>query len=191
MAVDLSTLDFLVVPGRENAPAEHWQSHWLGALPNSNRVLQEDWNRPDVAAWTGRLDAAVASAPRRVVLIGHSVAVATILRWAAVAAPERVAKVAAAFLAAPTNVDDPDPSFDIVRSFAPMPLGKLPFLRWSRRAGTIRASPSRRRGRLPMPGGRISPMSASSAISAAPPGSACGRRGCCCLAGCSLGSDYL
>lgn len=127
MAVDLSTLDFLVIPGRENAPAEHWQSHWLGALPNSSRVLQEDWSRPDVAAWTTRLDAAVASAPRRVVLIGHSVAVATILRWAAAAGPERVAKVAAAFLAAPTNVDDPDPSFDIVRSFAPMPLDKLPF----------------------------------------------------------------
>lgn len=127
MAVDLSTLDFLVVPGRENAPAEHWQSHWLGALPNSSRVLQADWGSPDVAAWTGQLDAAVAIAPRRVVLIGHSVAVATIIRWTAAAAPERLAKVAAAFLAAPTNVDDPDPSFDIVRSFAPMPLGKLPF----------------------------------------------------------------
>jgi predicted alpha/beta hydrolase family esterase len=127
MAVDLSTIDFLVVPGRENAPAEHWQSHWLGALPNSSRVLQADWNRPDVAAWTGQLDAAVASAPRRVVLIGHSVAVATIVRWTAAAAPDRVAKVAAAFLAAPTNVDDPDPSFDVVRSFAPMPLGRLPF----------------------------------------------------------------
>ena len=35
-------------------------------------------------------------------------------------------KVAAAFLAAPTNVDDPDPAFDVVRGFGPMPMGRLP-----------------------------------------------------------------
>lgn len=127
MAVDLSTLDLIIVPGRENAPAEHWQSHWLGAFPNSTRVLQDDWARPGRLAWTGRLDAAIAAAPRRAVLVGHSVGVATILRWADAAPPERIARVAAAFLAAPTNVDDPDPSFDVVRDFAPMPRGKLPF----------------------------------------------------------------
>lgn len=127
MAVDLTALDFLVVPGRDNAPPEHWQSHWLAALPNSSRVLQADWSRPDAPAWTRQLDAAVSSAPRRVVLVGHSAGVATIIRWTTDAPAERQAKVAAAFLAAPTNVDDPDPSFDLLRSFAPMPLRPLPF----------------------------------------------------------------
>lgn len=127
MAVDLASLDFLVVPGRENAPAEHWQSHWLGAFPNSSRVLQDNWSRPEVGAWTSRLDAAVGGAPRRVVLIGHSVAVATIIRWAAAHRELASTRVAAAFLAAPTNVDDPDPSFDAVRNFGPMPLERLPF----------------------------------------------------------------
>lgn len=52
---------------------------------------------------------------------------ATIVRWAA-AFPERAASsVAAAFLVAPTNVDDPDASFDLVRNFGPMPLDLLPF----------------------------------------------------------------
>ncbi|MDQ0348176.1 RBBP9/YdeN family alpha/beta hydrolase [Ancylobacter vacuolatus] len=126
MAVDFSSFDFLVIPGRENAPAEHWQSHWLGAFPNSSRLIQSDWSRPEVGAWTARLDAAVVSSPRRVVLVAHSVGVATVLRWTA-AQPERArAKVAAAFLAAPTNVDDPDPSFDLVRNFGPMPLSPLP-----------------------------------------------------------------
>lgn len=127
MAVDLSALDFLIVPGRDNAPAEHWQSHWLRALPNSSRVLQADWSRPDVSAWTTQLDMAVTGAPRRAVLVGHSAGVATIIRWVAGAAPEQIARVAGAFLAAPTNVDDPDPSFDLVRTFAPMPLAPLPF----------------------------------------------------------------
>lgn len=127
MSVDFSSFDFLVVPGRENAPAVHWQSHWLGAFANSSRLIQLDWSRPEVGAWTSRLDAAVAAAPRRVVLIGHSVGVATILRWTQQASQPQVAKVAGAFLAAPTNVEDPDPSFDVVRSFAPMPLSRLPY----------------------------------------------------------------
>jgi len=127
MAVDLASFDFLIVPGRENAPAEHWQSHWLGAFPNSTRVLQESWSRPQVRDWTARIDTAVRDAPRRVVLIGHSVGVAAIVRWAAANRDLAAAKVAAAFLAAPTNVDDPDPSFDLVRNFGPMPLAPLPF----------------------------------------------------------------
>ncbi|WP_029352830.1 alpha/beta hydrolase [Bosea sp. 117] len=127
MAVDLSSFDFLVVPGRENSPPDHWQSHWLGAFPNSTRLIQANWSRPDAQAWIARLGAAVESAPRRVVLVGHSVGVATIVRWSAGAPPELTRKVAAAFLAAPTNVDDPDPSFALVRSFAPMPLRALPF----------------------------------------------------------------
>lgn len=127
MSVDFSSFDFLVVPGRENAPTAHWQSHWLGAFANSTRLIQEDWSRPEVGAWTSRLDAAVRLAPRRVVLIGHSVGVATILRWTQQTTPEQVERVAAAFLAAPTNVEDPDPSFDLVRNFAPMPMARLPY----------------------------------------------------------------
>lgn len=127
MTTDLRDIDLLIVPGRENAPAAHWQSHWLGALPNSTRVLQADWSRPEVGAWTRSLDAAIAGAPRRVILVGHSVGVATIVRWTASADPYALRKVAGAFLAAPTNVDDPDPSFDQVRNFGPMPLVRLPF----------------------------------------------------------------
>lgn len=127
MSVDFSSFDFLVVPGRENAPAEHWQSHWLGAFPNSSRLMQEDWSRPELRAWTWRLNAAVEAAPRRVVLVAHSVGVATVVRWAQSRPGLARNKVAAAFLAAPTNVDDPDPSFDLVRNFGPMPLAPLPF----------------------------------------------------------------
>lgn len=127
MAADPSNLDFLFLPGRDNSPPAHWQSHWLAAFPNSSRVLQADWSRPDATAWIARVDAAVMAAPRKVVLIGHSAGVATAVRWAAQADARRLAKIGGAFLAAPTNVDDPDPSFDLVRTFAPMPLGPLPF----------------------------------------------------------------
>ena len=119
--------DFLVLPGRNNSGADHWLSHWCRAFPNSSRVLQADWHQPDPQAWIGRLDAAVQAAPRRVVLLAHSLAVATTVKWAVAAASAQTGKVAGAFLVAPTNVEDPDPSFDLVRPFAPMPLQRLPF----------------------------------------------------------------
>jgi uncharacterized protein len=127
MVHPVDATDFLLLPGRGNSNTDHWMSHWAGALPNSSRVLQADWDRPSPVDWIARLDAAIASAPRRVVLIGHSLAVATAVKWAADAAPDRLAKVAAALLVSPTDVENTDPSFDLVRPFAPMPRKPLPF----------------------------------------------------------------
>lgn len=119
--------DFLAVPGRGNSKADHWMSHWCRAFPNSSRVLQADWEKPEPKAWIAQLDAAVSIAPRRVVLLAHSLAVATTVKWAAGASEAQLSKVAAAFLVAASNVEDPDPSFDLIRPFAPMPLKRLPF----------------------------------------------------------------
>lgn len=119
--------DFLALPGRGNSGPDHWMSHWCAAFPNSSRVLQANWDKPDPADWIARLDAAVAAAPRRVVLLAHSLAVATVVKWADQASDGQRSKVLAAFLVAATNVDNPDPSFDIVRPFAPMPMKRLPF----------------------------------------------------------------
>ncbi|MEP9389380.1 alpha/beta hydrolase [Mesorhizobium sp. KR9-304] len=119
--------DFLAVPGRGNSMPDHWMSHWCRAFPNSSRVLQADWNRPEPKAWIAQLDAAVAIAPRRVVVLAHSLAVAATVKWAAEAREDRLTKVLGAFLVAASNVDDPDPSFDLIRPFAPMPMNRLPF----------------------------------------------------------------
>ncbi|MFZ1775527.1 MAG: alpha/beta hydrolase [Rhizobiaceae bacterium] len=119
--------DFLMVPGRGNSGPDHWMSHWCRTFQNSSRLLQKEWERPQPADWIGSLDAAVSAAPRRLVLLGHSLAVATIVQWAKEASPAQTAKIAAAFLVAPTDVGNADPSFELVRPFAPMPLSKLPF----------------------------------------------------------------
>ena len=119
--------DFLALPGRGNSGPQHWMSHWCGVFPNSSRVLQQNWDRPDPADWIARVDAAVVGAPRKVVLLAHSLSVATAVKWATQADEANRHKVAAAFLVAATNVEDPDPSFDLVRPFAPMPLAPLPF----------------------------------------------------------------
>lgn len=122
-----AAFDFLALPGRGNSNADHWMSHWCCALPNSSRVLQKDWHKPDPADWIGRLHTAIDAAPRSIVILAHSLAVATTVKWAAGASAAQHRKVAAAFLVSATNVEDPDPSFDSVRPFAPMPMTKLPF----------------------------------------------------------------
>ncbi|MFZ1106903.1 MAG: alpha/beta hydrolase [Rhodomicrobium sp.] len=127
MTLALSGFDFLVLPGRNNSTASHWQSLWLGLLPNSSRVLQADWERPDPQDWLRRVDAAVTSAPRKTVLIAHSLSTIAAVKWAGAASRENRAKVAAVFLAAPTDVENLDPSFDFVRQFAPIPQSPLPF----------------------------------------------------------------
>ncbi|KQZ13136.1 alpha/beta hydrolase [Mesorhizobium sp. Root554] len=127
MVPEAGDFDFLALPGRGNSGPDHWMSHWCRAFPNSSRVLQAEWDRPDPRHWIARVDAAIAAAPRRVVILAHSLSVATTVKWAAEADEDRVDKVAAAFLVAPTNIEDPDPSFDLVRPFAPMPLAPLPF----------------------------------------------------------------
>ena len=119
--------DFLALPGRGNSGPDHWISHWCQAFPNSSRVLQAEWDKPEPRDWIARVDTAVTSAPRKVVLLAHSLAVATTVKWAVEASREQLEKVAGALLVAPTHVADPDPSFDLVRPFAPMPLKPLPF----------------------------------------------------------------
>lgn len=127
MPVAFTTFDFLFVPGRGNSLGGHWQTHWLGLFPNAARVLQASWDTPDPIDWVRRVDEAVGAAPRKVVLIAHSLSTAVVVKWADQAAPEKRSKVAAAFLAATTDVGNPDPSFDAVRPFAPVPMAPLPF----------------------------------------------------------------
>ena len=127
MALALSGFDFLILPGRNNSSASHWQSHWLQLFPNSSRILQAGWETPDHKDWLRRLDDAVASAPRKAVLIAHSLSTIAAVKWAGAASAEKRAKVAAVFLASPTDEENADPSFDAVRPFAPIPQKPLPF----------------------------------------------------------------
>ena len=46
-----SEADILIIPGFRGSDPEHWQSRWEAKLPSARRVLQEDWERPKLAAW--------------------------------------------------------------------------------------------------------------------------------------------
>ena len=115
--------DFLILPGLGNSGVDHWQSYWCLAFRNATRVLQDDWDAPDLTKWLERLDATVAGGTRPAILIGHSLSCSLAAHWAARNVPGRVA---AAFLVAPSDVESPAHTPDSIRNFAPMPRAKFP-----------------------------------------------------------------
>ena len=75
--------DFLILPGLGNSGVDHWQSYWSLAFRNASRVLQDEWDNPQLGPWLSRLDAAIAGGTRPAVLICHSLSCSLAAHWAA------------------------------------------------------------------------------------------------------------
>ncbi len=45
------SIRYLIVPGWQGSPEDHWQTHWQNSLPNSARVEQADWLTPRREDW--------------------------------------------------------------------------------------------------------------------------------------------
>lgn len=119
-------IHYLILPGWQGSPHDHWQSHWQRCLPDTSRVEQEDWLQPQRAAWVARLEQHIASAPAPIVLIAHSLGCVTLAHWAAQATPALLARVRGALLVAPADVERPGcPA--VLQNFAPLPQRPLPF----------------------------------------------------------------
>lgn len=117
---------YLIVPGWQGSPDSHWQSHWQRTLPNSTRVEQADWLAPQRSDWVAELERSVASDPRPVVLIAHSLGCITVAHWAARAPRELLQRVRGALLVAPADVERSNCP-EALRNFAPIPRRPLPF----------------------------------------------------------------
>lgn len=120
----MSEPSVLILPGLTNSGPEHWQSHWERENPSYRRVQQRDWDRPECAEWVATLVRAIDASASPVVLVAHSLACALV---AHVARTRAAAKVQAALLVAPSDVDSPARTPPEVRSFSPLPLAPLSF----------------------------------------------------------------
>ncbi len=91
----------LVVPGLHNSGPRHWQSRWQRLHPDFERVEQDDWERPQLAAWSARLDQIRARDARPILLVAHSFGCLTAVHSLA----REPANVAGALLVAPADPD--------------------------------------------------------------------------------------
>ncbi|WP_342246265.1 RBBP9/YdeN family alpha/beta hydrolase [Pseudomonas sp. OTU5201] len=117
---------YLILPGWQGSPDEHWQSHWQRSLPNASRVEQADWNNPDRASWVAALERAIDAERTPAILIAHSLGCVTVAHWAAQSDPDVLRRVRGALLVAPADVQRPGCP-DALKGFAPIPRDLLPF----------------------------------------------------------------
>jgi predicted alpha/beta hydrolase family esterase len=62
----------LIVPGLHGSGCAHWQTWWQAAVPGVQRVEQDDWEAPDLDAWSDRLLQMVTRQNAPVWLVAHS-----------------------------------------------------------------------------------------------------------------------
>lgn len=115
--------DILIVPGYTNSGPDHWQSRWEKRLSSARRVEQAEWSKPVREDWTKTLAKAANAAEKPIVVIAHSLGVATFIQ----ALPEIRRPIAGAFLVAPPEVDNPSIRPKHLMTFGPYPRDPLPF----------------------------------------------------------------
>ncbi|MBD8495996.1 alpha/beta hydrolase [Pseudomonas syringae] len=120
------SIRYLIVPGWQGSPDDHWQTHWQNSLPNSVRVEQADWLKPRLEDWVGELQRTIAAHSSPVILIAHSLGCITVAHWAQLAPLASLRQVHGALLVAPADVERPNCP-PALRNFAPIPTRLLPF----------------------------------------------------------------
>jgi predicted alpha/beta hydrolase family esterase len=116
------TTNVLILPGLDDSGPRHWQTRWEKANPAYRRVVQMDWELPLCGEWVITLDAAVAAAGPDTVLVAHSIACLTVVKWAATT--PRLLR--GALLVAPPDPGGPEFPMEAA-GFRHLPRSKLPF----------------------------------------------------------------
>jgi predicted alpha/beta hydrolase family esterase len=119
----MSPRNVLILPGLHNSGPHHWQSIWE-AKDGFTRVEQHSWTHPKRGDWIARLEDVLLSCDEPAVLVAHSLGCIHVAAWAAHS--KNTARVKAALLAAPPDIERDDVR-DMLPSWSPMPLLKLPF----------------------------------------------------------------
>jgi predicted alpha/beta hydrolase family esterase len=115
--------EILIIPGYKNSGPDHWQTRWVERIKSARRVEQDEWSKPVVEEWTKRLAEEVNKAEKPVVLVAHSLGVATAIQ----AIPLFKKPVIAGFFVAPPDVANPEIRPKHLMTFGPYPRDPLPF----------------------------------------------------------------
>jgi len=112
----------LIIPGLGNSGPQHWQSIWENHY-NFIRIEQNDWETPVCSGWIDAINNEIKKHnPAEVILVGHSLACASVAYWA----QKFDVKIKGALLVAPSDTEaDSYPTG--TTGFTPVPLIRLPF----------------------------------------------------------------
>lgn len=113
--------EFLIQPGWNDSPPEHWQSHWQQYL-GARRVANRDWHLPRREDWLDGLHAAIAQVDKPVIVVAHSLGCIALAHYAR----RYPQAIAGALLVAPADVEREDAPPALL-DFAPAPQVALPF----------------------------------------------------------------
>ena len=122
-AMKVKDADILIIPGYTNSGPDHWQTRWENKLSTARRVQQAEWSKPVRDDWVGEVVKAANAATKPIVLVAHSLGVATALH----AVPLIQHKIAGAFFVAPPDVSNESIRPKHLMTFGPYPRDRLPF----------------------------------------------------------------
>ena len=122
-AMKVKDADILFVSGLKDSGPEHWMSRWRKQLSTGRRVVQAEWTKPVREDWTRTLAEAVNKAEKPVVIVAHSLGVATAVQGL----KEFEKPVAGAFFVAPPDVANSAVRPRHLQTFGPYPRDPLPF----------------------------------------------------------------
>jgi len=121
--MNLSSTNYLIVPGLGNSGPEHWQTYFEQSGTNFKRIIQQEWDAPICGDWIATINHAISELePSTVILIGHSLGCVSIAHWA----NQYKIKIKGALLVAPSDIENPVYTFP-AKGFSPIPLEKINF----------------------------------------------------------------
>lgn len=91
----------LIIPGLHSSGPAHWQSWFEEHIPGTLRVIQSDFSKPDLSAWSQRIRRDITRTPGKLILVGHSFGALA----AAQASADYSDRIAGALLVAPADPD--------------------------------------------------------------------------------------
>jgi len=97
----LADFRVLLAPGLHGSGPEHWQSRWERIYPEFERVEQTHWDRPDLPAWSQRLQQVLQRNAQPTIIVAHSFGCLATAHLAASLPDAGV--IAAALLVAPAD----------------------------------------------------------------------------------------
>ncbi|MEN3791883.1 alpha/beta hydrolase [Fulvimarina sp. MAC3] len=115
--------DILIIPGYKGSPDNHWQTRWERKLSTARRVEQREWSKPVREDWVAAVAKAIEAAEKPVILVAHSLGVATAVH----AAQESTNRIAGGFFVAPPDVENAAIRPKHLMTFGPYPRIPLAF----------------------------------------------------------------